>query len=69
LTLLAAFGTSRNLQAFIKFSAGLLFLVCYMPECAGPVKLRFYLCLDTYRNEAVCLMFVLRLYYFLPELY
>lgn len=48
-------------------------LVCFFfnmlyAEYAGPLKPRFYVCLDTYRNEAVCLMFVLRLYYSLLEL-
>lgn len=67
--LLAAFGAPRNLHAFKKFYAGLLFLICCMPEYTDPVKPAVYICLLTYRNEAVCLMFVQGLYYFLLELY
>lgn len=69
MTLLAAFGTPRNLHAFMKFSAELLFYICCMLEYAGAVKPRLHVCLGTYRNEAVSLMFVLRLFYFLLELY
>lgn len=72
MTLLASFGTPRNLHAFMKFYEVLVWvcfgLICCMPEYASLVKSRFYVCLDTYRNEAVCLTFVLRLYYFMLEL-
>lgn len=69
MTLLAAFGTPRNLHAFMKFSAELPFFICCVLEYAGPVKPRLHVCLDTYRNETVSLMFVLRFFYLLLELY
>lgn len=70
MTLPAAFGTPRNLHAFMKFSAELLFYICCMLADVGAVKPRLHVCLGTYRNEAVSVfMFVLRLFYFLLELY
>lgn len=70
MTLLAVFDTPRDLHAFMKSCAGLLFFSVLYARVCHPCETKiFFVCLDTYRNGAVCLTFVLRLHYFLLELY